>query len=404
MCSRSTAPLARRREPEQRPGSAVRQGRGIARGRSAHEVKADIAAAIAARAPLAMVDSAKGVTNLHVPSDVIIDASMPAAIRASGKMWGPEGKLADMVALIPDRCYAGVYQATIDDCRALGAYDVPTMGNVSNIGLMAQAAEEYGSHDKTFEIATAGTVRVVGADGAALTEHKVQKGDIWRMCQTKDAAIRDWVKLAVNRARITGQPAIFWLDSGARLRPRPDRTREDRPEGPRHQRPRHPHRVAGRGHALHAQAPARRAGHHLRHRQCAARLPHRPVPHPGTGHQRQDAVHRAAARMAVACTKPAPAAPRPSMCSSSSRRTTCAGIRWASSSRCRYPSRIWRARPAMRKAKVLAAALDAGQRQVPRNRQVTEAQAPANWTCVAAISTWRCTGPRHWPRRTRMRS
>jgi isocitrate dehydrogenase len=176
------------------------------------QVKADIAAAMAARAPLAMVDSAKGITNLHVPSDVIIDASMPAAIRASGKMWGPDGKLHDMVALIPDRCYADVYQVVIDDCRESGAYDVPTMGNVSNIGLMAQAAEEYGSHDKTFEITSAGTVRVLGADGAALCEHKVSKGDIWRMCQTKDAAIRDWVKLTVTRARITGQPAIFWLD------------------------------------------------------------------------------------------------------------------------------------------------------------------------------------------------
>jgi isocitrate dehydrogenase len=175
-------------------------------------VQADIAAAIAARAPLAMVDSDKGITNLHVPSDVIIDASMPAAIRASGKMWGPDGKLADMIAMIPDRCYAGVYQATIDDCKAHGAFDVPTMGNVSNIGLMAQAAEEYGSHDKTFELPAAGVVRVIGGDGAVLTEHRVEKGDIWRMCQTKDAAIRDWVKLAVVRARITGQPAIFWLD------------------------------------------------------------------------------------------------------------------------------------------------------------------------------------------------
>jgi isocitrate dehydrogenase len=176
-------------------------------------IKADIAAAMAARAPLAMVDSDKGVTNLHVPSDVIIDASMPAAIRASGKMWGPDGKMHDMVALIPDRCYADVYQVVIDDCREHGAYDVPTMGSVSNIGLMAQAAEEYGSHDKTFEIAAAGTVRVLSAAGAALTEHKVAKGDIWRMCQTKDAAIRDWVKLTVTRARITAQPAIFWLDA-----------------------------------------------------------------------------------------------------------------------------------------------------------------------------------------------
>jgi isocitrate dehydrogenase len=176
-------------------------------------VKADIAAALAARAPLAMVDSDKGITNLHVPSDVIVDASMPAAIRASGKMWGPDGKLHDTVAMIPDRCYAGVYQATIEDCRVNGAYDVPTMGNVSNIGLMAQAAEEYGSHDKTFQIAAAGTVRVLGADGTALTTHQVEKGDIWRMCQTKDVAIRDWVKLAVGRARVTGQPAIFWLDA-----------------------------------------------------------------------------------------------------------------------------------------------------------------------------------------------
>jgi isocitrate dehydrogenase len=175
-------------------------------------VKADVAASMAAHAPLAMVDSDKGITNLHVPSDVIIDASMPAAIRAGGRMWGPDGKLHDMLALIPDRCYAGIYQVVIDDCRTKGAYDVPTMGNVSNIGLMAQAAEEYGSHDKTFEIAAPGTVRVLDAAGAVLTEHAVETGDIWRLCQTRDAAIRDWVKLAVGRARITGQPAIFWLD------------------------------------------------------------------------------------------------------------------------------------------------------------------------------------------------
>ncbi|MEY4760769.1 MAG: hypothetical protein RLZZ200_625, partial [Pseudomonadota bacterium] len=176
-------------------------------------VEADIAAGFAARPPLAMVDSDKGITNLHVPSDVIIDASMPAAIRTSGRMWGPDGKPRDTVALIPDRCYAGVYQAVIDDCKRHGAYDVPTMGNVSNVGLMAQAAEEYGSHDKTFEIAAPGTVRVVAADGSVLTEHAVAKGDIWRMCQTKDVAVRDWVKLGVGRARITGSTAIFWLDS-----------------------------------------------------------------------------------------------------------------------------------------------------------------------------------------------
>jgi isocitrate dehydrogenase len=159
-----------------------------------------------------MVDSDKGITNLHVPSDVIIDASMPAAIRTSGRMWGADGKAHDMVAMIPDRCYAGVYQAVIDDCRANGAYDVPTMGNVSNVGLMAQAAEEYGSHDKTFEIAADGQVRVVDSSGAVLTQHSVQQGDIWRMCQTRDLPVRDWVKLAVNRARATGAAALFWLD------------------------------------------------------------------------------------------------------------------------------------------------------------------------------------------------
>ena len=176
------------------------------------QVEADLAATYKVRPPLAMVDSAKGITNLHVPSDVIIDASMPAAIRASGKMWGPDGKLHDMKAMIPDRCYAGVYQAVIDDCKAHGAYDVPTMGNVSNVGLMAQAAEEYGSHDKTFKLPAAGTVQVVDDAGQVLTRHTVEQGDIWRMCQTKDLPIRDWVKLGVGRARATGQAAIFWLD------------------------------------------------------------------------------------------------------------------------------------------------------------------------------------------------
>ena len=161
-----------------------------------------------------MVDSDKGITNLHVPSDVIIDASMPAAIRTSGQMWGPDGKLKDMKAIIPDRCYAGVYQATIDFCKENGAFDPTTMGSVANVGLMAQKAEEYGSHDKTFEIPAAGTVRVVTASGQTLMQHKVEEGDIWRMCQTKDAPIRDWVRLAVSRARATGSPAVFWLDSG----------------------------------------------------------------------------------------------------------------------------------------------------------------------------------------------
>jgi isocitrate dehydrogenase len=159
-----------------------------------------------------MVDSDRGITNLHVPSNVIIDASIPAAIRSSGQMWGPDGKLHDMKAMIPDRCYAGIYQETIADCKKHGAFDVKTMGNVANVGLMAQKAEEYGSHDKTFEIPADGTVRVVDGDGKTLLEHKVEQGDIWRMCQTKDLPIRDWVKLGVTRARATGAAAIFWLD------------------------------------------------------------------------------------------------------------------------------------------------------------------------------------------------
>ena len=176
------------------------------------QIETDIEAVYANRPQLAMVDSDKGITNLHVPSDVIIDASMPAMIRNSGCMWGPDGKLQDTIAMIPDRNYAGIYQATIDYCKQHGAFDPTTMGNVSNVGLMAQKAEEYGSHDKTFEIPVNGSVRVVDSKGTVLLEHTVEQGDIWRMCQTKDIPIRDWVKLGVTRARLTGQPAIFWLD------------------------------------------------------------------------------------------------------------------------------------------------------------------------------------------------
>ena len=175
------------------------------------EICRDIDEVLKKRPQLAMVNSEKGISNLHVPSDVIIDASMPAAIRAGGKMYGPDGELHDMKAVIPDRCYARIYQSTIDFCKEHGAFDPRTMGSVSNIGLMAQKAEEYGSHDKTFEIKDDGFVRVVDSEGTTLIEHAVEKGDIWRMCQTKDIAVRDWVKLAVTRARITGQPAYFWL-------------------------------------------------------------------------------------------------------------------------------------------------------------------------------------------------
>jgi isocitrate dehydrogenase len=175
-------------------------------------IKAAFDRALADGPELAMVDSDRGITNLHVPSDVIVDASMPAMIRTSGHMWGPDGAEHDTLAVIPDSSYAGIYQVVIDDCRANGAYDPATMGSVPNVGLMAQAAEEYGSHDKTFEIPTTGTVRVRNSAGETLLEHVVSAGDIWRACQTKDVPIRDWVKLAVTRARATGTPAVFWLD------------------------------------------------------------------------------------------------------------------------------------------------------------------------------------------------
>ncbi len=180
------------------------------------EQKAEIEAAILAvyetQPALAMVDSDRGITNLHVPSDIIVDASMPAMLRASGQMWGPDGKQKDTKAMIPDRSYAGIYQAVIDFCKEHGAFDPTTMGSVPNVGLMAQKAEEYGSHDKTFILDAAGTVRVVDASGAVLLEQEVEEGDIFRMCQVKDAPIQDWVKLAVTRARASGAPAVFWLD------------------------------------------------------------------------------------------------------------------------------------------------------------------------------------------------
>jgi isocitrate dehydrogenase len=175
-------------------------------------IEADIQAVYAKGPALAMVDSGRGITNLHVPSDIIIDASMPPMIRDSGRMWNAKGELQDTKAVIPDASYAGVYEAVVKDCQAHGQFDPATMGSVPNVGLMAQKAEEYGSHDKTFEIAAPGTVRIVDAEGRTLLEHAVEAGDIWRACQTKDAAVRDWVKLAVARARAAGVPAVFWLD------------------------------------------------------------------------------------------------------------------------------------------------------------------------------------------------
>ncbi len=177
------------------------------------EIEGDIEALYKMRPALAMVNSDKGITNLHVPSDVIIDASMPAMIRSSGQMWNSAGSLKDTKAVIPDSSYAGIYQTTIDFCKKHGAFDPTTMGSVSNVGLMAQKAEEYGSHDKTFEITSKGKVCVTDESGKVLIEHAVEEGDIWRMCQVKDAPIQDWVKLAVNRANATGTPAVFWLDN-----------------------------------------------------------------------------------------------------------------------------------------------------------------------------------------------
>lgn len=176
------------------------------------EIEADIKAVYASQPALAMVDSDRGITNLHVSSDIIIDASMPAAIRGSGQMWGPDGKQKDTKYVIPDRSYAGIYREVIDFCKKHGAFDPTTMGTVPNVGLMAQKAEEYGSHDKTFEINNTGIVRVVDGSGQILLEHPVEQGDIWRMCQVKDAPVQDWIKLAVSRARATGVPAVFWLD------------------------------------------------------------------------------------------------------------------------------------------------------------------------------------------------
>ena len=175
-------------------------------------IEADLQAVYSTRPDMAMVDSDRGITNLHVPSDIIIDASMPAALRSSGQMWGPDGQLHDMKAIIPDRSYAGIYQEVIDYCKQNGAFNPSTMGSVPNVGLMAQKAEEYGSHDKTFEVAADGTIAVVDAEGRTLLEHAVAAGDIWRMCQVKDAPIQDWVKLAVSRARLSETPVVFWLN------------------------------------------------------------------------------------------------------------------------------------------------------------------------------------------------
>ena len=259
------------------------------------EIIRDLHACHEHRPELAMVDSAKGITNFHSPSDVIVDASMPAMIRAGGKMYGADGRQKDTKAVNPESTFSRIYQEVINFCKTNGQFDPTTMGTVPNVGLMAQQAEEYGSHDKTFEISDDGVANIVDLDtGEVLLTQNVEAGDIWRMPIVRDAPIRDWVKLAVTRARNSGMPVVFWLDVERPARERAEQEGQDVPERPRHRGSRHSDHVAGARHAAHDRAADPRAGHHRRDRQHPARLPHRPVPDPGAGHQRQDAVHRAA--------------------------------------------------------------------------------------------------------------
>jgi isocitrate dehydrogenase len=278
--------------PQQRPRRHPRRPADLPNG---DEIRAAIEQGLADGPRLAMVNSDKGITNLHVPSDVIVDASMPAMIRTSGHMWGPDGAEADTLAVIPDSSYAGVYQTVIDDCRVNGAFDPTTMGSVPNVGLMAQKAEEYGSHDKTFEISGHGRVEVVDGNGTVLMSHDVAPGDIWRACQTKDAPIRDWVKLAVTRARVSDTPA----SSGSTTERAHDRNLiglvekylgDHDTDGPRH----HASLARSRPPKTLDRAHPPRRGHHLGDRQRAARLQHRPVPDPRARHVGQDAVGRPA--------------------------------------------------------------------------------------------------------------
>ncbi len=256
------------------------------------EIEADIQAVYRNRPALAMVDSDKGITNLHVPSDIIVDASMPVVVRDSGKMWGPDGKLHDTKAMIPDRCYATTYRTIIEDCKEHGAFDPATIGSVPNVGLMAQKAEEYGSHDKTFQAPGNGTIRAVDASGSTLLEQKVEEGDIFRMCQTKDAAIRDWVKLAVNRARATGAVAVFWLDKNrahdAQLIEKVTKYLKDHDTKGLEFPILDP--VAAMKFTL-GQVPGRER-HDFRHRERVAGLSDRPVSDHRSGHQRENAVDR----------------------------------------------------------------------------------------------------------------
>ena len=367
---------------------------------SAHpEARDAVDAALAAGPSIAMVDSDKGITNLHAPSDVIVDASMPAAIRASGQMWNAAGEQQDTKFVIPDSSYAALYAQTVDHCRAHGAFDPATMGTTPNVGLMAQKAEEYGSHDKTFEIAAAGTVRVVDGDGAALLEHDVDAGDIWRMCQTKDAPIQDWVALAVRRARATGAPAVFWLDETRahdaellkKVRPALDALDT---EGLQIEVL--PVAEATRFTLERARAGA---GHDLRHRQRPARLPHRPVPDPRARDEREDALDRAAherrrpvrdgRRRVGAQARPAAAQGEPPALGLARRVPRARGVAGDARREDRQ-----RARQAARRG------ARPGDRQRAGERPLAVAQGAASSTTAAATSTSRCTGRRSSPAQT----
>ena len=359
-------------------------------------IKADITATYAARPGLAMVNSDRGITNLHVPSDTIVDASMPAMIRESGRMWGADGKLHDVIAAIPDRCYATLFQATIDDCKANGAFDPKTMGSVPNVGLMAQQAEEYGSHDKTFELATGGTVRVVADDGTVLLSQPVEAGDIFRMCQVKDVPIRDWVKLGVRRARLTNTPAVFWLDAkrahDAQLIAKVNTYLKDED-------------TAGLDIRILAPFEAIKFSlERIRKGQDTISV---------TGNVLRDYLTdlfpimelgppRRCCRSfrywrGAGCSRPGPAVPRRSMWSSSTMRAICAGTRSASFWPWARRWSIWRRRI---RARMCRCWPRPWMRRTGRSWS-TIAPRRGGWgnsTIAAVISTWRCTGRRRWRR------
>lgn len=350
-----------------------------------------------------MVDSDKGITNLHVPSDVIVDASMPAMIRTSGHMWGPDGQEADTLAVLPDSSYSGVYQVVIDDCRANGAFDPSTMGSVPNVGLMAQKAEEYGSHDKTFEVATTGTVRLVDQAGNVVLEQTVSmRRHLPRLPDQgrPDQGLGEAGRHPRPRHR---RPGRVLAGRDPRARRRAHREGRAVPAGARHRGPGHPRPVPRRGdQAVRGAHPPRRE-HHLGNRQRAARLPHRPLPDPGAGHQRQDAVGRPADGGRRPLRDGRRLAPPRSTSSSWSRRTTCAGTAWASSSRSRpasSTSRPPRATPAPRSSPTPSTA----RRRPSSTRTSRRPVASVASTTAAATSTWASTGRRSWPRRPTTRT